>query len=113
MSKRARPHSGSEKKIDEKQRLLLDQLKEIAAAAGIEVREERLVREVGYAVRSGPCRLHGRDVVLLDSNAELPELIEAMLDFLGHHDLDAVYIEPRIREMITQRASKESRGAEG
>ena len=88
-------------------------LKEIAAAAGIEVREERLVREVGYMVRSGPCRVHGREVVLLDSGADLGELIEAMLDYLAGRDLDAVYIEPQIREMISRRTPKESRSAEG
>lgn len=113
MPKRAR-NAGTDKKVDEKKRLLLDQLKEIAAAIGIEVREERLVREVGYAVHSGPCRVKGRDVVLLDSNAaDLGELIEAMLEFLAGRDLDAVYIEPQVRELIARRAPKESRGAEG
>jgi hypothetical protein len=112
MSKRARGNSTG-KKADEKKRLLLDQLKEIAAAIGIEIREERLVREVGYAVHSGPCRLHGRDVVLLDSGAEVAELIDAMLDYLAGRDLDAVYIEPQVRDMISRRAPKESRSAEG
>jgi hypothetical protein len=112
MSKRT-GGSASGRKGDEKKRLLLDQLKEIAAATGIEVREERLVREVGYAVHSGPCRLHGRDVVLLDSGAELTELVDAMLDYLAGRDLDGVYIEPKVREMISQRAPKESRSAEG
>src|SRR5215470_17303503 len=111
MSKRAR-HAASDK-IDEKKRLLLDQLIEVAAAIGLEVREEKLMREVGYSVHSGPCRLHGREVVLLDSNAELAELVDAMLDLLAGRDLDSVYIEPQLREMITGRAPKESRGAEG
>ena len=112
MSKRARP-SASEKNIDEKKRLLLDQLEEVASGIGIEVREERLVREVGYTVHSGPCRVKGRDVVLLDSNADLSELIDAMLDFLASRDLDGVYIEPQLREMITGRVAKEPPGAEG
>ena len=112
MSKRARP-TANDKQVDEKKRLLLDQLEEVASAIGIEVREERLMREVGYTVHSGPVRLNGKDVVLLDSNADLGELIEAMLDFLCARDLDGVYIEPQLREMITGRAAKESRGAEG
>jgi hypothetical protein len=114
MSKAKRARSAAtESKADEKKRLLLDQLKEIAAAVGVEVREERLVREVGYAVHSGVCRIGGRDVVLLDSGAELGELVEAMLDFLAGRDLDAVYIEPQLREMISRRAPKEPRSAEG
>jgi hypothetical protein len=112
MLKRARA-GASGKKADEKRRLLLDQLKEIAAGIGIDVREERLVREVGYAVHSGPCRVNGKDVVLLDSGADLTELIDAMLDYLGGRDLDGVYIEPQVRELISRRASKESRSAEG
>jgi hypothetical protein len=112
MSKRARP-SASEKNVDDKQRLLLDQLEEVASSIGIEVREERLMREVGYTVHSGPCRVNGRDVVLLDSNAELSELIEAMLDFLAGRDLDGVYIEPQLRELINGRAPKEPPSAEG
>ena len=46
-------------------------------AYGVTVREERLVREVGYHVRSGACRLHGQDVLLLDSVASVSERIEA------------------------------------
>jgi len=112
MSKRAR-HAANEKHVDEKQRLLLDQLEEVASSIGIDVREERLMREVGYTVHSGPCRVNGREVVLLDSNAQLAELIDAMLDFLAGRDLDGVYIEPQLREMIAGRAVKESRSAEG
>jgi hypothetical protein len=111
MSKRAR--KASESKVEERQRLLLDQLKQIAGTLGTEVREEKLAREVGYSVRSGPCRVHGQDVVLLDTNAALAERIEAMLEFLAARDLEAVYMEPELREMISGHAPKERRGAEG
>jgi len=115
MSKHARPRSGADKanQADEAERLLLDQLKQIAGGVGAEVREEKLVREVGYAVHSGPCRVRGRDVVLLDTNAELSERIDAMLTFLSTCDLESLYIEPHLREMITGRASGETGGAEG
>jgi hypothetical protein len=114
MSKPKRAHkNATHRKSDERQRIFLDQLKEIVTAIGIEVREEKLMREVGYTVHSGPCRLHGRDVVLLDSNASLSDLVEALLDFLAGRDLEAVYIEPQIRDQIVARSPKESRGAEG
>ena len=112
MSKHARKAAG-EAKADEQKRIVLDQLVEVATRMGIEVREERLVREVGYSVHSGPCRLNGRDVVLLDSGAPVSELVDAMIDVLAGRDLDGVYIEPQLREMIVGRAPKESRGAEG
>ena len=112
MSKRARPRSGASKE-DERERLLLDQLKQIAGGIGAEVREEKLVREVGYAVHSGPCRVRGRDVVLLDTNAELAERIDTMIAFLSTCDLESLYIEPHLREMITGHSSGETGGAEG
>jgi hypothetical protein len=93
----------------EEQSQLLQQLKEIAVAVGLDVREERLQREVGYSVRSGSCRVDGRDVVLLDSNAAASERIDVMLDVLAESDLDGVYIEPELRERIAGRAGKERR----
>ena len=100
-------------KVDERQRILLDQLKDLASRIGAEVREERLVREVGYTVRSGLCVLNGQEVVLLDTHAEVSERIDALLDYLAGRDLDQVYIEPELRELISTRAHKEARRAEG
>jgi len=87
-------------KASEKQLQLLDQLKEIAAALDVEVREERLLREVGYNVRSGPCRVEGREVLLLDSNASVSERIDVLVELLSSKNLDSMYIEPRIRRLL-------------
>jgi len=111
--KRTRSRPAAARKVDERQRILLDQLKELASGIGADVREERLVREVGYSVRSGPCLLNGQEVVLLDTNAELSDRIEAMLDYLAERDLDRLYIEPELRELIATRALREPHGAEG
>jgi hypothetical protein len=80
--------------------LLLQRLKDLVERVGVTVREERLVREVGYHVRSGACRLHGQDVLLLDSAASAAERIEALLDFLSRRDLGDVYVEPELRRMV-------------
>ncbi|HEY2776050.1 MAG TPA: hypothetical protein VGK20_18560 [Candidatus Binatia bacterium] len=79
---------------------LLERLKEIAAASGLEVREERLLREVGYSVRSGVCRLDDREVLLLDRNATPADRIEVLCSVLSSRDLDAVFIEPELRRTI-------------
>jgi len=42
----------------------------------IEVRTERLLREVGYHARSGSCRLKGQDLILIDRDAPLPDQVE-------------------------------------
>jgi hypothetical protein len=87
-------------KEDPAQQLLLQRLKELAEKTGVAVREERLVREVGYHVRSGACRLHGQDVLLLDTGASPAERIEALLEFLGGCDLEGVFVEPDLRRLI-------------
>jgi len=54
-------------------------LQELMAAAGrmnIEVRTERLLREVGYHARSGRCRLNGQDLIIIDRDAPLPDQVE-------------------------------------
>lgn len=83
--------------------LLLQRLKDLVERVGVTVREERLVREVGYHVRSGACRLHGQDVLLLDTQASLAERIEALRDFLAQRDLGDVYVEPELRRMVLGR----------
>jgi hypothetical protein len=84
---------------------LLRRLKEIVASTGGEVREEKLVREVGYTVRSGPCILEGRDLLLLDSTTPIEERIETLLEYLCDRDLDGIYVEPRLRQLIGERAA--------
>lgn len=83
---------------------LLDRLKEIATASGLEVREERLLREVGYSVKSGVCRVADQEVLLLDKNATPAERIEVLCGLLAGRDLESVYIEPELRRTIGGRA---------
>ncbi len=84
---------------------LLERLKEIAAASGLEVREERLHREVGYSVRSGVCRLDDHEILLLDRNATNADRIEAVCNVLSDRDLDSIFIEPELRRAIGGRAA--------
>lgn len=83
---------------------LLERLKEIATASGLEVREERLLREAGYSVRSGVCRVSDQEVLLLDRNATSAERIEVLCSLLSERDLDTVFIEPELRRTIGGRA---------
>jgi hypothetical protein len=47
-----------------------------AKEKNIEVRAEKLLREVGYRAHSGRCRVNGRDVIILDRDAPLSDQIE-------------------------------------
>ncbi|MGH7929118.1 MAG: hypothetical protein ACREQV_15120 [Candidatus Binatia bacterium] len=57
----------------------------IAAARdqNIEVRTEKLLREVGYRVHSGRCRINGRQVILLDRDASISDQIDFLASALA------------------------------
>jgi hypothetical protein len=54
----------------------LNELIEAAKALNIEVRMERLLREVGYRARSGRCRLNGKELILVDRDAPISDQID-------------------------------------
>jgi hypothetical protein len=61
-------------------------LQELIAAAkqkNIEVRTEKLLREVGYRAHSGRCRIMGQDVILLDRDAPLGDQIDFLSSALA------------------------------
>jgi hypothetical protein len=59
-----------------------------AKQMNIEVRSEKLLREVGYRVRSGRCRIKGQDLILLDRDAPISDQIEFLAAELGHQRND-------------------------
>jgi hypothetical protein len=59
-----------------------------AKQMNIEVRSEKLLREVGYRVRSGRCRIKGQDLILLDRDAPISDQIEFLAAELGHQKDD-------------------------
>jgi hypothetical protein len=96
--------SGS--KRSERERVLLEELKAVALGLGIRVREERLLREVGYRVRSGACRLHEADLVLLDRGLPVSSQIEVLADVLAERSLDSVYLSPAARRLLEGRGAR-------
>jgi hypothetical protein len=59
-----------------KQQSRLQELIGAAKQMNIEVRTEKLLREVGYKPRSGRCRINGQVVILIDRDAPISEQIE-------------------------------------
>jgi hypothetical protein len=106
MAKKRRTPKADE--ATEQQKILLDQLKDVADRVGVPVREERLHREVGYSVKSGFCRLNEETFFLLDSTANTAARIEALIEFLATRDLEPIYIEPELRRMILGAAPDDS-----
>ncbi|MBI3783360.1 MAG: hypothetical protein HY270_08155 [Deltaproteobacteria bacterium] len=83
---------------------LLEELKDAAVRLGFEVREEKLLREVGYHVRSGGCRLRGADLILLDRALPVAAQIDVLIDQLSGRSLDDVYLSPAARHLLERAA---------
>jgi fructose-specific component phosphotransferase system IIB-like protein len=67
-------------------------LQELIGAAkqkNIEVRTEKLLREVGYRARSGRCRVQGKELILLDRDASMSDQIEFLTTALAEATPDA------------------------
>jgi hypothetical protein len=62
--------------LKHRQQLRLQELIGAAKQLKIEVRTEKLLREVGYKPRSGRCRINGQEVILIDRDAPISEQID-------------------------------------
>jgi hypothetical protein len=64
----------------------LNELIEAAKKLNIEVRTEKLLREVGYRARSGRCRLKGRELILVDRDAPISDQIDFLSTELAQRE---------------------------
>lgn len=80
---------------------LLEELKALAKQLGIRVREEKLLREVGYRVRGGSCRVHEQEMVFLDRDQPTSERIEILLDELTRRNVDTEQLSPSLRRLFS------------
>jgi len=72
----------------------------VARELGFDVREEELLRDVGYRPRSGVCRVGERDVILMDRKLSGPERIEVLCGALADRDLEQVFLSPALRALV-------------
>ncbi len=98
MSKRER--SSRERRAGYKIDAILEELKGVAGRIGLEVREERLLREIGYQVRSGSCRVREQNILFLDRDQPASTRMEVLLEELSHRDLGEIYVSPELRRML-------------
>lgn len=88
---------------------MLDELKAAAEKVGLRVREERLLREVGYRVRSGRCRLQANEILFIDRTLPVSAQIDVLVDELAGRPLDDIYLSPAARALVERAALKEPR----
>ena len=89
------------------QQALLDELKAVAEKLGLQVREERLLRDVGYRVRSGGCRLRADEIIFLERGLPAQAHIDVLVDELAHRPLDDIYLSPAARALVEAVAARE------
>ena len=63
----------------------LQELVGIAKQMNIEVRTEKLLRDIGYRVRSGRCRVNGQELILIDRDAPVSDQIDFLAAELTQH----------------------------
>ena len=88
---------------------MLDELKAAAAKLGLDVREERLLREVGYHVRSGRCRVREAEIIFLDREQPASAHIDVLVDELAGRPLEQIYLSPAARALLERAAGGEVR----
>lgn len=88
------------------QAALLDELKDVATRLGFEVRHERLLREVGYRVRSGSCRVRAAHLILLDRVLPTGAQIDILVEELAGQRLDELYLSPAARRLLEGAAAR-------
>ncbi|HEX2227320.1 MAG TPA: hypothetical protein VHM64_09280 [Candidatus Binatia bacterium] len=70
----------------------LQALIKTARDRNIEVRMEKLLREVGYRAHSGRCRINGREVIILDRDASVNDQIDFLLSVLAHQETGESFV---------------------
>jgi hypothetical protein len=79
---------------------LVDELTEAAKRLGLEVRRERILREVGYRARGGACRLREKYLIIIDRDQPPSEQIEVLVEALRDCDLEQLYLSPEARRIL-------------
>ena len=79
---------------------LVDELCEAAERVGLVVRREKILREIGYRVRGGACRLREKDLVIIDRDMAPAEQLEVLADALRSRDLESLYLSPAARQVV-------------
>jgi hypothetical protein len=79
---------------------LADELAEAAKRLGLEVRREKILREVGYRARGGACRFREQNLIIIDRDMPPAEQVEVLADALRERDVEGLYLSPAARRLL-------------
>lgn len=78
---------------------ILSGLEEVARRLGLEVRYEAL-RGDEVDLKSGRCRLKGKEILFIDQTLNLTERINVLVSELARMNLTGIYIKPYLRALL-------------
>ncbi|GIW44414.1 MAG: hypothetical protein KatS3mg077_1696 [Candidatus Binatia bacterium] len=87
-------------------KLLVAELRGVAERLGYTVREEKLLREVGYHVRGGGCVVKGTKMIFLDRDAAAEAQLDVLVDVLAGEPLEDIFLSPQARELFYRRSRR-------
>ena len=74
-------------------------LVDLAEKLGIDVSVQNL-KISGFPVKSGVCRIKGKNRIVLDKHMSKDDQIDVLVDCLRTFSLDDIYIVPAIRDLL-------------
>ncbi len=87
-------------KTQKRSQALLDELIDFAQGHEIEVRTEKFLREVGYHVHSGSCRLGGKKLIILDRDLPIREQVHLLVDEVRRSLPDPSVLPPHLSSIL-------------
>ncbi len=81
------------------ERMLLDQLEKLAQEFSLPLRYELIESEETFSP-GGLCRIKGKEVIIINTQATLQEKIYILARALKRFDLSQVYLKPALREFL-------------
>ena len=88
---------------------LYQELKDLADKMNITVSEQNL-RISGIRVKSGMCKVKGKDMIILDKNSSIYKKNKVLATYLNQMPLEDLYIVPAVRDWLQKYSEKEKRG---
>ena len=79
---------------------IYQELKDLAEKLGITVSEQNL-RKTGISVKSGICKVKGKQIFIMDKHKSIIKKNEILTSFLKEMPHEDIYVIPAVRELFS------------
>lgn len=81
---------------------LYQHLKELSEKLGVIVQEQSF-KQMSLPVKSGYCRVRGKDMFIMDKNISLAKKNATLVKFLRTQPHETIFIPPAVRELLQRK----------